>query len=61
MIANVVLCAGYAVTVVKGFTDACYKSEEGIIKGVVCLKDKENVRRHKEVIASLIKVKLRQS
>jgi hypothetical protein len=64
VIANVVLCASYAVAAnasvynkrkvwVKKFADACYKSKEGIAKGIICFKNKE--------VTSLIKVKLRQS
>jgi hypothetical protein len=48
------------VTAVKGFADACYKSEEGIVKGVACPKDEESVRSYEKVVASLIKVKLRR-
>jgi hypothetical protein len=48
------------VTVVKEFADACYKGEEGIVRGVICLKDKESVRSREEVIASLVEVKLRR-
>jgi hypothetical protein len=48
------------VTAVKRFADAYYKSKKGIAKGVVYLKDKKSVQRHKRVIISLIEVKLRQ-
>jgi hypothetical protein len=58
--AGVVLCAGYAIAAVKRFADACRKSEEGITRGVVCPKDEESVRRHKEVVISPVKVKLRR-
>jgi hypothetical protein len=58
------LCAGCAVAAnanvcnkrkvwVKRFTDAYYKGEEDIAKGVTCLKDKE--------VTSLVKVELRRS
>jgi hypothetical protein len=67
--------AAGADTHVKGFADTCYKNKEGvaedvalkgvvlkgvILKGVLCYKDREGEQRHKEVIASLIKVELRQ-
>jgi hypothetical protein len=63
VIAGVVLCANCAVIAninicdkekvwVKEFTNACYKGEEGVIKGITCFKNKE--------VTSLIKVKLRQ-
>jgi hypothetical protein len=55
---------------VKGFANACYKDEEGVAEGVVsegvalegvaCHKDREDEQRRKEIIASLIKVELRQ-
>jgi hypothetical protein len=45
----------------KGFADACYKSKEDIIRGVIRFKNKESVRKHKEIITSLVKVKLKQS
>ena len=61
MAAGVVLCAGYAMAVVKGFADACRKGEEGIVRGVVCPEDKESVRRRKGVVASLVEVELRRS
>jgi hypothetical protein len=48
------------VTIIKGFADTCYKDEESVAEGIVCYKDKEDKQRHKEVIASLIKVKLRR-
>jgi hypothetical protein len=59
--AGVVLCASYAITIVKGFADACYKDKESIAEGVMCCKNREDKRRHKEVITSPIRVKLRQS
>jgi hypothetical protein len=37
------------------------KVKKGITKGVTCPKDKESVQSREEVIASLIKVKLRRS
>jgi hypothetical protein len=49
------------VAAVKGFANACHKGEKGIAKGVVCPKDEESVQRHKKVITSPIKVKLRRS
>jgi hypothetical protein len=61
MAAGVVLCAGCAVTTVKGFADTCYKGEEGIVRGVACPEDEESVRRRKEVIASPVEVGLRRS
>jgi hypothetical protein len=50
---------------VKGFADACRRGEEDIaegvaLEGVACHKDGEGERRHKEVIASLVRVELRQ-
>jgi hypothetical protein len=65
VIAGAVLYADCSVaagvnTHVKGFADACYKDEEGVAEGVIYYKDKEGEQRHEEVIASLIKVKLRQ-
>jgi hypothetical protein len=58
--ASAVLCAGYTIIVVKGFVGACYKGKEGVAKGVVCRKDEEDKQRRKELVASLIKVKLRR-
>jgi hypothetical protein len=58
--AGAVLCAGYTMAVVKGFADACYKGEEGVVKGIIYHKDKEGEQRRKKVITSLIKVKLRR-
>jgi hypothetical protein len=58
--ADAVLCAGYAVTTVKGFAGACYKSEEGVIKGVVCYKDREGEQRREELVASPVRVELRR-
>ena len=58
--ANCSVAAG-ADTHVKGFADACYKGKKGIAKGVVCPKNREDVRRRKEVIISPVKVKLRRS
>jgi hypothetical protein len=49
------------VAAVKGFANACYKDKEGIAKGIICPKNKESVQRYKEVITSLIEVKLRWS
>jgi hypothetical protein len=49
------------VAAVKGFTDACCKGEEGIARGVVCLEDKESVRRREGVVTSPVKVELRRS
>jgi hypothetical protein len=43
MTAGAVWCTGYAVTAVKGFADACHKSEKDITEGVVCFKDKESI------------------
>jgi hypothetical protein len=48
------------VTAVKGFAGVYYKSEEGVAKGVVCREDKEDKQRCKELVASLVKVKLKQ-
>jgi hypothetical protein len=50
---------------VKGFADACRKSEEGVTEGVasegvVYCEDREGVQRREEVIASLVRVELRQ-
>jgi hypothetical protein len=59
--ASVILCAGYAITTIKGFANAYRKSEKDIIKGVIYPKNKKSVQRRKEVIASLIKIKLRRS
>jgi hypothetical protein len=61
MAAGAVWCTSYAVTAVKRFADVCRKSGEGIIRGVVCSKNKKSVRKREEIIASLIKVKLRRS
>jgi hypothetical protein len=56
---SAVLCAGYAITAVKRFADICYKGEKGIAKGIVCCKDRKGKQRRKELIVSLVKVKLR--
>jgi hypothetical protein len=58
--AGVVLCAGYAMAAVKGFAGACRKGEEGVAKGVVCCENREGEQRREELIASLVKVELRQ-
>jgi hypothetical protein len=70
--AGVVLCASYAVAAntsvcgkrkvwVKRFADACCKSKEGIIRGVICPKNKESVQSREKVVVSLIEVELRRS
>jgi hypothetical protein len=41
--AGAVLCAGCVIAAVKGFADACYKGEKGVVKGIICPKDKEDV------------------
>jgi hypothetical protein len=46
---------------VKGFADACYKGEKGVAEGVVYYKDGEGEQGHKEVIISLVRIKLRRS
>jgi hypothetical protein len=48
------------VTAVKGFAGACYKNKEDIAKGVVCHKDREDEQRRKKLVASPVRVKLRQ-
>jgi hypothetical protein len=58
--ADAVLCASYAVAAVKEFAGAYYKNKKGVAKGIIYRKDKENKQRHKKLITSLIKVKLRQ-
>jgi hypothetical protein len=58
--ANAVLYAGYAMAAVKGFASACYKGKEGVAKGVVYREDREGEQRHKELVASLVKIKLRR-
>jgi hypothetical protein len=58
--AGAVLCAGYAVAAVKGFADACCKGGEGVTKGVICREDKEGKQRREKLVASPVKVKLRQ-
>jgi hypothetical protein len=58
--AGAVLCVDCAVATVKRFADTCYKSKEDIAKDIICFKNKKSVQRHKEVIISLIKVKLRR-
>jgi hypothetical protein len=60
---------------VKGFADACRRDEEGVaeditlegivsegivLKGILCHKGEEGKQRREEVIASLVRVKLRQ-
>jgi hypothetical protein len=57
--AGAVLSASYAVITVKGFAGTCYKSEKDIIESVICCKDKEGEQRREELIANLVKVKLR--
>jgi hypothetical protein len=57
--ANCSVAAG-ANTHIKGFADIYYKSEKSVAKGVIYYKDREDKQRHKEVIISLIKIKLRQ-
>jgi hypothetical protein len=59
--AGAVWCAGCVVTAVKRFTDACYRGEKGIARGVVCLEDEESVQKRKGVITSPVEVKLRRS
>jgi hypothetical protein len=49
------------VTAVKGFADACYKGEKSITRGVIYPKDKESIQKRKEIITSLVKIKLKQS
>jgi hypothetical protein len=49
------------VAAVKRFANACCKSEKGIARGIICLKDKESVQKREGVITSLVKIKLRQS
>jgi hypothetical protein len=51
--AGAVWCAGCAVAAVKGFANACYKSKEGIAKGVACPEDGE--------VTSPVRVELRRS
>jgi hypothetical protein len=46
-------------THVKGFANACYKDKEDVTKDIIYYKDKEDKQRCKEVITSLIKIKLR--
>jgi hypothetical protein len=60
VIAGAVLFASYAVAAVKGFAGAYYKDEEDITESVVYHKDKEGKQRRKELVASPVKVKLRQ-
>jgi hypothetical protein len=60
---------------IKRFAGACHKNKEGIaknitlkgiasegiiLKGVLYHKNKEDKQKHKKVIISLVKVKLRQ-
>jgi hypothetical protein len=50
---------------VKRFADACYKGKGGIAccknKGVItCCRGREDMRRLKRVVASLVKVRLRR-
>jgi hypothetical protein len=62
--------AAGANTHIKGFADACYKGEEGVAEGVALkgitaedityYKDEKSKQKREEVIASLIKVKLRR-
>jgi hypothetical protein len=62
-------------TRIKGFADACRKDKEGvakgvvlkgivskdiILKGVLCHKDKKGKQRREKVIASLVRIELRQ-
>jgi hypothetical protein len=58
--AGAVLYAGCAVAAVKGFADACRKGEEGVAEGVICHEDKEDKQRREELVASLVRIELRQ-
>jgi hypothetical protein len=58
--AGAVLCAGYVIAAVKRFADTCYKSEKNITKDIICYKDREGEQRRKELVISLIKIKLRR-
>jgi hypothetical protein len=60
MAAGAVLCAGYAIAIVKGFANTCRKGKEGVAESVVCREDKEGEQRREELVASLIRVKLRR-
>jgi hypothetical protein len=60
MAANAVSCASYAITAVKGFAGACHKDEEGVAESVICRENKEGEQRRKELITSLVRVKLRR-
>jgi hypothetical protein len=53
------------VAAAKGFAGTYYKDEEDVAKGsvaegVICYKDEEDEQRRKELVASLVKVELRQ-
>jgi hypothetical protein len=58
--ASAVLCAGYAVTAAKEFTDACYKDKKDVAKSVICHKNRKGEQRRKKLVTSLVKVKLRR-
>jgi hypothetical protein len=60
MAADAVLCASYAIAAVKGFAGACRKGEEGVAESVICRENREGEQRRKELIASLVRVELRQ-
>jgi hypothetical protein len=48
------------VATVKGFADACYKGKKDIAKGIICHEDREGEQKREELIASLIRVKLKR-